>query len=77
MANALNKLEVQIQHNEADIHTRLPIEQKMTFMLGKHTDFDPVLSAFKELIEVERDKKLRNREDTYFLALKRINNFSC
>lgn len=45
---------------EADIHTWLPIEQKMTFMLGKHTDFDPVLSAFKELIEAEGEKKLRD-----------------
>ncbi|WP_068497077.1 HD domain-containing protein [Paenibacillus kribbensis] len=58
VANALDKLEAQIQHNEAPIETWLSIEHKMTFMLGKHTDFDPVLSQLKELIEAEGEKKL-------------------
>ena len=26
-------------------HAWLPVEHEKTFMLGKHTDFDPVLSA--------------------------------
>ncbi|HWI47653.1 MAG TPA: HD domain-containing protein [Rummeliibacillus sp.] len=58
VANALDKLEAQIQHNEADIKTWLPIELEMTFMLGKHTDFDPVLTEFKDLIEAEGEYKM-------------------
>ncbi|NAP01129.1 HD domain-containing protein [Halomonas sp. MG34] len=58
-ANALDKLEAQIQHNEASIDTWLPVEHKMSFMLGKHADFHPVLKELKELIEEEADEKLR------------------
>ena len=58
VANALDKLEAQQQHNEADLATWLPVEHEMTFMLGRHTDFDPVLSALKDLIEAEGEKKL-------------------
>ncbi len=58
VANALDKLEAQIQHNEADMETWLPIEHEMTFMLGKHTDFDPVLTELKNLIEQEGEQKL-------------------
>ncbi|GGE60332.1 HD domain-containing protein [Priestia taiwanensis] len=58
VANALDKLEVQIQHNEADISTWLEIEHQMTFMMDKHVAFDPVLQQFKGLIEVEGEKKL-------------------
>ncbi|MCR8842079.1 HD domain-containing protein [Paenibacillus sp. SC116] len=58
VANALDKLEAQIQHNEADIETWLPIEYEMTFMLGIHTDFDPVLTELKNLIEQEGEQKL-------------------
>ena len=60
VANALDKLEAQIQHNEADISTWLEVEHKMSFMMGKHTDFHPVLTLFKELIEEDAELKLRN-----------------
>ncbi len=60
VANALDKLEAQIQHNEADIETWLPIEFEMLFMLDKHTDFEPVLTAFKNLIVEEGICKLEN-----------------
>ena len=60
VANALDKLEAQIQHNEADISTWLDVEHKMSFMMGKHTDFHPVLPMFKELIEEDAELKLRN-----------------
>ncbi len=60
VANALDKLEAQIQHNEADINTWLPIEHEMTYMLGKHTDFDPVLTELKNLIEAEGIQKLED-----------------
>jgi putative hydrolases of HD superfamily len=59
VANALDKLEAQIQHNEADIETWLPIEFDMLFMLDKHTDFDPVLTDFKDLIVNEGILKLQ------------------
>ena len=59
VANALDKLEAQIQHNEADISTWLDVEHKMSFMMGKHTDFHPVLTMFKELIEEDAELKLR------------------
>jgi putative hydrolases of HD superfamily len=58
VGNALDKLEVQIQHNEADISTWLEIEHKMTFMMDKHVGFDPILKQFKDLIEEEGEKKL-------------------
>lgn len=58
VANALDKLEAQIQHNEADIDTWLPVEHEMTFMLNQHTDFDPVLTELKNLIEQDGEAKL-------------------
>ena len=59
VANALDKLEAQIQHNEAHISTWIEIEYEMSFMMGKHTDFSPVLTQLKELIEEEAEDKLR------------------
>lgn len=59
VANALDKLEAQLQHNEAALDTWLPVEQGMTFMLGRHTDFDPVLSHLKDLIQQEGDRKMQ------------------
>ncbi|WP_438824864.1 HD domain-containing protein [Bacillus sp. JJ722] len=58
VANALDKLEVQIQHNEADINTWLDIEHKMSFMMDKHTDFNSILTIFKDIIEEEAELKL-------------------
>ena len=60
VANALDKLEAQIQHNEASLDTWLPIEHEMTFMLGKHTAFDPALEDLKNLIEEEGAQKIRD-----------------
>ena len=60
VANALDKLEAQIQHNEADISTWLDVEHRMSSMMGKHTDFDPVMTQLKELIEEDAVLKLRD-----------------
>lgn len=60
VANALDKLEAQIQHNEADLETWLPIEIEMLFMLDKHTDFDPVITSFKNLIVEDGITKLKD-----------------
>ncbi|MCA1060440.1 HD domain-containing protein [Rossellomorea aquimaris] len=59
VANALDKLEAQIQHNEADISTWLDIEHRMSFMMDKHVEFDRTLQAFKDVIEAEADLKLK------------------
>lgn len=59
VANALDKLEAQIQHNEAAIETWLPIEHEMVFLLGKHTDFDDVLDELKGIIEAEGVEKIQ------------------
>jgi putative hydrolase of HD superfamily len=59
VANALDKLEVQLQHNDAPLSTWEELEYEMSFMMGKHTDFDPVLSQLKELIEAQAETKMR------------------
>ncbi|MEC2677467.1 HD domain-containing protein, partial [Bacillus cereus] len=58
VANALDKHEVKTQHNEADIDTWLPNEQKMTFQVAKHTNFDSFLSKLQKIIEQDGEKKL-------------------
>ncbi|MDP4086948.1 MAG: HD domain-containing protein [Bacillota bacterium] len=59
VANALDKLEAQIQHNEADFSTWLEIEYKMSFMMDKHVGFDPVLKELKDIIEEDAEIKLK------------------
>ncbi|MGD6846530.1 HD domain-containing protein [Rossellomorea aquimaris] len=59
VANALDKLEAQIQHNEADLSTWLDIEHKMSFMMDKHVGFDQTLQLFKDIIEDEAEVKLK------------------
>ncbi|MCC5800834.1 HD domain-containing protein [Rossellomorea vietnamensis] len=59
VANALDKLEAQIQHNEKDISTWLEVEHKMSFMMDKHVGFDYTLQIFKEMVEEEADVKLK------------------
>jgi len=58
VANALDKLEAQIQHNEADIDTWLDIEYKMSFLLDKLTNFNQTLNLLKDIIEEEAESKL-------------------
>ncbi|MGB4776696.1 MAG: HD domain-containing protein [Daejeonella sp.] len=60
VANAIDKLEVQLQHNEADISTWLEIEYDMLFMMDKHVDFDKTLQQFKDIIELSGEEKLNN-----------------
>lgn len=59
VANALDKLEAQIQHNEADLSTWLEIEHRMSFMMGQHVEFDQTLHLLKDLIESEAEVKLK------------------
>jgi len=58
VANAFDKLEVQLQHNHADIATWEEIEYDMTYMMDKHTEFDETLSLLKDLIEEEAGIKM-------------------
>ena len=60
VANALDKLEVQLQHNDADISTWEEIEYDMVYMMNKHTSFDETLKLLKELIEAEAEIKMQN-----------------
>lgn len=59
VANAIDKLEAQLQHNEAAIETWLPIEHEMTFKLRKHTAFDETMDALREVIVEEGIAKLQ------------------
>lgn len=59
VANAFDKLEVQLQHNEADINTWEDIEYDLSFMMGRHVAFDANLELLKDLIEAQADQKMR------------------
>jgi putative hydrolase of HD superfamily len=59
IANALDKLEVQLQHNDADISTWEEIEYDMSYMMAKHTDFDGTLTLLKNMIEEEAELKMK------------------
>lgn len=59
VANAFDKLEVQLQHNDADINTWEEIEYSMSYMMDKHVAFDSSLQKLKELIEEEAERKMQ------------------
>lgn len=59
VANAFDKLEVQLQHNDADISTWEEIEYDMSYMMNQHVQFDKTLTLLKDLIEAEADTKMR------------------
>ena len=58
VANAFDKLEVQLQHNDADIATWEEIEFDMSYMMDKHVNFDQTLIRLKALIEQEAEDKM-------------------
>jgi putative hydrolase of HD superfamily len=60
IANALDKLEVQLQHNHADFSTWEEIEYEMSFMMDQHVLFDETLSELKRQIENAADEKMRS-----------------
>jgi len=59
VANALDKLEVQLQHNHADFSTWEEIEYDMCYMMDKHVLFDEVLLELKRQIENEAEMKMK------------------
>jgi len=59
VANALDKLEVQLQHNHADLSTWEEIEYDMCYMMDKHVLFDTTLFELKKQIEEEAEQKMK------------------
>lgn len=59
VANALDKLEVQLQHNHADFSTWEAIEYDMCYMMDKHVIFDETLFELKRQIENEAEEKMK------------------
>ena len=58
-SNALDKLEVQIQHNHAPLDTWEEIEFKMVYMMDKHVAFDGNMGVFKDLIVEQAEEKMQ------------------
>lgn len=58
VANALDKLEVQLQHNHADFSTWEEIEYDMCYMMDKHVLFNETLFEFKKQIEEAAEQKM-------------------
>ncbi|MFK2899599.1 HD domain-containing protein [Dyella jejuensis] len=63
VAMAIDKLEAQIQHNEADLSTWTEIEKEMVFRLGRYTNFDSFMDNFRKLIEKEGAEKIAPNKD--------------
>jgi putative hydrolase of HD superfamily len=64
---ALDKLEVQLQHNEADLSTWLHLEKLMVFQpkwMQAFCEFDSGLSLLGELIKEEATEKLQANGDS-------------
>lgn len=59
VANALDKLEVQLQHNHADFSTWEEIEYDMSYMMDKHVLFDETLFELKKQIEEGAERKMQ------------------
>ena len=59
VANALDKLEVQLQHNHADFSSWEEIEYDMCYMMDKHVLFDETLFELKKQIEDEAEQKMQ------------------
>lgn len=59
VANALDKLEVQLQHNHADFSTWEEIEYDMCYMMDKHVLFDETLFELKQQIEDAAEQKMK------------------
>ena len=60
VANGLDKLEVQLQHNHADFSTWEEIEYDMCYMMDKHVEFDQTLIELKNQIEKQAEEKMQS-----------------
>lgn len=59
VANAFDKLEVQLQHNHADFSTWEEIEYDMCYMMDKHVLFDETLMELKRQVEASAEQKMK------------------
>ena len=59
VANALDKMEAQLQHNEAGLQTWEDIEYDIAYMIRRHAEFHPVLREMSEVIEQEAEEMMR------------------
>ena len=59
VVNAMDKLEAQLQHNEANFSTWIDIEKDMCYMLDRHVEFEPILKEFKDIILDEAENKMK------------------
>lgn len=76
VANALDKLEVQLQHNHADLSTWEEIEYDMTYMMDRHVVFDETLFELKRQIETAAEQKMQfGGIDTELVKL-RVNRYA-
>lgn len=62
VAKALDKLEAQIQHNEASIATWLDVEKNLMPSLEAYTSFDTVLDRIRVIAVDEATTKIANAE---------------
>jgi putative hydrolase of HD superfamily len=59
-AVAIDNLEVQIQHNRADLSTWLPLEHELVYTkMNRPCAHDAFLAAFCEAVQAEAESKLR------------------
>jgi putative hydrolase of HD superfamily len=72
VANALDKLEVQLQHNHADFSTWEEIEYGMSYMMDKHVLFDSTLFELKTQIENQATEKMRSNGIDTILIKQRV-----
>ena len=72
VANALDKLEVQLQHNQADFSTWEEIEYDMSYMMDQHVLFDPILLELKNQIEKEAEDKMQSNGVDTTIIRKRV-----
>jgi putative hydrolases of HD superfamily len=72
VANALDKLEVQLQHNHADLSTWEEIEYDMSYMMDKHVLFDPTLFELKTQIENQATEKMQSHGIDTVLVKQRV-----
>jgi putative hydrolases of HD superfamily len=58
VANALDRLEVRLQHNQANISTWLEAEQDNVFRISDHTYFDSCLEQLGNMIQEQAVNKM-------------------
>ena len=69
---ALDKIEVRIQHNEADISTWNDIEfSRSLFAADKYCEFDNFLKEFNDMVKLDSENKIKSESDVDVEELKK------